>query len=87
MIARLVLLSIAMTALETATGQTGDWVPAKIMGMEYPLLAAQARLEGKVELLVSLDDQGLVRGVSTLSGSSVLAKAAKTNVMLWRMRP
>ena len=62
------------------------WVPKKISGLDYPILAAQARIEGQVIIDLTLSRDGTVEHSVVLSGTPVLAEAAKTNIELWRFR-
>jgi hypothetical protein len=66
------------------------WMPHKIVGMEYPRIAAFSRIEGQVKLICAIDDKGEVikaesRGLTTsISAHSVLVKAARENIMQWK---
>src|SRR5262245_22853852 len=68
-----------------------EWSPKRIVGMKYPPLAAQARLEGVVNLRCVIDQEGRVESSKIESGSNpantiqeVLGEAAKLNVVKWR---
>jgi protein TonB len=54
---------------------------------ELPTIARQNGISGVVELQATVDKQGVVRQVKILSGSSVLAAAARSAVQEWRYRP
>ncbi|MFZ0335646.1 MAG: energy transducer TonB [Candidatus Acidiferrales bacterium] len=53
----------------------------------YPQIARVARISGTVELLVLVGRDGHVLSVEVLSGSPLLAAAAKQAVEEWRYRP
>jgi periplasmic protein TonB len=53
----------------------------------YPAIARAARISGTVELLVLVGRDGRVISVQVLSGSALLASAAKEAVERWSYRP
>ena len=53
----------------------------------YPLQARTQRLSGKVVLTATIGTDGIVRGTTLVSGSPLLAEAARTAVRQWRYRP
>lgn len=53
----------------------------------YPQIARAARIAGAVELMVLVGRDGKVLSVKVLSGSPLLAPAAKQAVEQWRYRP
>ena len=53
----------------------------------YPTQARNQRIQGKVMLSATIAADGSVRQVSIVSGSPVLAEAAKTAVRQWRYNP
>jgi periplasmic protein TonB len=53
----------------------------------YPEIARAARISGTVELIVLVGRDGHVISVQVLSGSPLLASAAKNAVEQWRYRP
>lgn len=54
--------------------------------LEYPPIAAQAQIEGKVEVECVLDADGRVEGVEARSGHPILAGAARENAARWTFR-
>ena len=54
---------------------------------QYPLQARNQRLHGKVTLTAKIGTDGVVRQVEVVSGSPVLAEAAKTAILKWRYNP
>jgi protein TonB len=53
----------------------------------YPAVAGQRALAGVVRLSAVIDENGDVGAIKILSGSAVLAGAAKTAVASWKYRP
>ena len=54
---------------------------------EYPALAKQLKLSGAVEVQATIDEDGSVSDVTTVSGNPVLAKAAADAVKKWKFKP
>lgn len=54
---------------------------------EYPPLAKQLKLTGQVEVQATIDEDGAVGEVTTVSGNPVLAKAVTDAVKKWKFRP
>ncbi|MBL8231419.1 MAG: M56 family metallopeptidase [Bryobacterales bacterium] len=54
---------------------------------EYPALAKQARIQGKVVLAVVIDKTGQVSNIELVSGHPLLAPAAVTAVQQWTYKP
>src|SRR5437867_9179052 len=65
------------------------WIPKRIVSMEYPRLAGQARIQGQVQVECAINPDGSVRStkVSSVSGSAnahpLLAEAAQKNARKW----
>jgi TonB family protein len=68
-------------------------LPKRIVGMEYPALAAQARIQGTVELKCVIDRNGLVEStkIESVSGPvseggirGILGEAAHKNAKEWK---
>lgn len=53
----------------------------------YPVFARQNRIEGRVQMDVYVNRDGLVEDVRVLSGHPVLASAAQEAVRTWRYQP
>jgi protein TonB len=54
---------------------------------EYPLLARQMKVQGRVELEASIDKDGGIRTLSVTAGPTILADAAREAVKQWRFKP
>jgi len=54
---------------------------------EYPDIARRNKLEGKVVLIANIDEGGNVGDIKVLSGSPILAAAARTAVKQWKYSP
>jgi periplasmic protein TonB len=53
----------------------------------YPPQAMQAHIQGSVQLLATISKDGNITNVKTLSGESVLARAAIEAVKQWKYKP
>ncbi len=53
----------------------------------YPEIAKRMRIEGEVRLEVTVDAEGKVTDVKTVSGNRVLGTAAEDAVRKWRFEP
>lgn len=92
-----VLLSLALgLGAVVAPAQTAPKKvsPSEAMGAiatkvqpEYPPIAKQLRIEGKVELQAVVAENGTVEDVSVLSGNPVLTKPAAAAVKRWKFTP
>jgi TonB family protein len=58
--------------------------PRRVVGMEYPPLGTQARIQGTVKLECEIDHEGSVARTRIISGPNLLAEAARDNVAKWR---
>jgi TonB family protein len=54
---------------------------------EYPVAAKNVRLAGPVEIDVTVNPDGKVTGLKTLSGNPLLAAAAKDALKKWQFAP
>lgn len=54
---------------------------------EYPVIARQLHLEGKVEVEVHITEEGLVESAKPVTGNAVLANAAVAATRHWRFSP
>ena len=54
---------------------------------EYPEVAKQIRISGQVELEATIDEEGSVSSVKTLTGNPILAKAATDALRKWKFKP
>ena len=54
---------------------------------DYPAIARQLKLEGKVELEASIAEDGSVEAVKILNGNAVLTNAAATAMKRWKFQP
>ncbi len=66
-----------------------DWMPSRIVGIDYPVLAIQARIAGTVKIKCILDEDGKVVSTEILDVAGtkgtreLLGKAAQDNAMKW----
>jgi TonB family protein len=81
-------LSILMF-FDVAVLPAQDWLPTRIVGIDYPVLAIQAGISGTVRIKCILDEDGKVLsaeilGVGPSNGiRSLLAPAAQQNALRW----
>jgi len=54
---------------------------------EYPEMAKQMKLKGKVEIDVTIDEAGGVEAVKVLSGNPLLTGAARRALKQWKFTP
>jgi TonB family protein len=54
---------------------------------DYPEVAKQIRISGQVELEATIDEEGSVSSVKTLTGNPILAKAATDALRKWKFKP
>jgi TonB family protein len=55
--------------------------------LEYPLLARQMKVQGKVALAASIGKDGGIQKLQVLGGPDILADAAREAVRQWRFKP
>ena len=80
------LIFASVGAITAFAGPVGGWIPARVLGMEYPREAKFARISGTVQVSCSIQDDGTVSDVSVLSGHPVLASHVKTNIERWSFK-
>lgn len=54
---------------------------------EYPPIAKQMKIMGKVEVEISIDEQGNVENVKILSGNALLTSAVVSALKHWKFEP
>ena len=54
---------------------------------EYPLLARQMKVQGRVELDAQIGKDGGVQALQVVGGRAILADAAREAVKQWRFKP
>jgi len=54
---------------------------------EYPEIAKQIRVSGRVELEATINEEGAVVSIKTLTGNPILAKAAVDALKKWKFKP
>lgn len=62
------------------------WIPSRIVGIDYPLLALQSRTHGPVEIECILASDGSVSSAKILSGSPLLGRAVLDRLSEWQFR-
>jgi len=89
----LVLLGLAASAVFSQTApkkvthaEAMSAITSKVQP-DYPLIARQLKLEGNVELEVTVTEAGAVENVAIVSGNPVLTKPAAEVVKKWKFTP
>jgi|DewCreStandDraft_4_1066084.scaffolds.fasta_scaffold89701_1 TonB family protein len=73
-------------ALFSWTGPDARWVPARVVSIEYPLLALQSRTQGIVMVRCAIASDGTVSEAKITSGSILLGEAVLQRISEWRFR-
>jgi protein TonB len=81
----------AFALFAQAPAQVGEAEGQKLVvsktPVAYPPMARQLRLEGKVQVEVTLDETGKVEGAKVVQGNAVLGGAAVAAVKQWKFSP
>jgi TonB family protein len=77
---------LAPTSVRVSQGVSQGLLLKKVSPF-YPPMALQLHKEGVVELLTTINKQGLITNIKVLSGDSILAKPAVDAVRQWKYRP
>src|SRR5436309_1189734 len=72
---RVAALIILMIASACHADDAAVWTPARIVNIDYPLLALQSRTHGPVEIECILAGDGSVSSAKIRSGSALLGRA------------
>ena len=85
----IMLLGFGMLASAEIRVATNEAMSAatKKSAPEYPPLAKQLKLAGKVQVEVTIDADGNVENVKILSGNSMLTPSVVTAVKKWKFTP
>src|SRR5215469_75845 len=76
----------ARAAQETSSDATNRKVKSKVVP-EYPAVARQLKLQGKVRIEVMVSADGHVANTKVVGGNPVLASSAEDAVKKWRFEP
>ena len=61
-----------------------EWMPKRIVGMDYPELAASAKVQGQVEISCTIKPDGSVVSAEVIgTAQPLLSDYAKENAMKW----
>jgi len=88
-----VLAVLATCAVQTAEAQVrvGDAQAKQAATVkvtpEYPPMAKQMRLSGRVEVEATIDTEGNVEKIQVVSGNPLLSSAAVTAMKKWKFTP
>lgn len=85
------LISIAALALMAATvlpaGAADQRTVKSRFAPTYPEVAKRMRISGEVRMTVTVDPEGKVTSVKTISGNRMLSAAAEDAVRKWKFEP
>jgi len=68
----------------TRVPRTEEWIPVRVVSLNYPIVAAQAQIAGTVQIVIALNDRGIVQDIVSETGNSILAAAAERNIRTWK---
>lgn len=77
------LLLLCMMSPRSARGQ---WLVQRLVAADYPPLAQQARIQGKVELACDISNSGQVLTCKAVTGHPLLVSFAIENLKKWTFR-
>ena len=85
---RPILLSgCAFLLLICAGAVKAQWVPQKVVGIEYSKYATLAKIQGEVELLLSIKSDGTVASAQPIGNPHrLLSEIAQENAIKWVFR-
>lgn len=79
-----VILAIGAMMACTHPPDVKRWTPKRVVGMDYPMLARAARIEGKVTVVCTIGPDGSVASVKAVHDPHpILAPAALANASEW----
>lgn len=83
----LLSLVAAVVATSAAEPDSPGLRVARIVGLEYPRQAHMASVQGEVQFLLQIGEDGTVKSVEILSGNSLLAGPSVESLKKWRFTP
>jgi hypothetical protein len=79
-----IILSLAFLLIGCAESAKAQWIPKRVVGMEYSELAATARMQGQVEILCTINSDGSVASTKVIKTPwPLLADYAQENAKKW----
>jgi TonB family protein len=82
-----IIALVLVTAFAASAGATDQRAINSKLAPVYPELAKRMKISGLVKLEVTVDPEGRVTEVKTLSGTRALSTAAEDAVRKWRFVP
>ena len=79
-------LCTSLLLLSTLASCAEEIAMRHLVGLEYPPIAAQAQIQGRVVVKCTLRADGRVQSTEVLTGHPVLSKAARENASKWTFR-
>jgi TonB family protein len=77
----MLLLSVAASAGDEAEG---IWIPTRMVGIDYPVLAQQSRTHGVVKVACTIASDGTVSSAKITSGSLLLGASILERISQWK---
>ena len=81
-----IFLLVMMTALAAESEYPNPGV-VRVVGFEYPRQAHMASVQGVIQLMLQIGEEGAVKSVEILSGNGLLAGPAAEALKKWRFTP
>jgi TonB family protein len=79
-----VVALVLTVALAASRAFPSDLAPVRIVSLRYPRFAHVTGIQGKVELIATVSNNGEVKSVRDAGRSNVFSDAAKENLAKWR---
>ncbi len=73
-------------AAQASTDSLGDWEPVEIVGLQYPPLGQQARIEGIAVIRCEIQTDGSVGDAEFVYGHPIFKKATLSCARKWKFR-
>jgi|GEM_PF-5478855 len=83
---RTIWLALLITGLALGS-ENPNWIPSRIVSIDYPLLAIQSKTYGNVEIECVLRRDGTVENARVVSGSQLLGNFIVRGIREWKFMP
>jgi TonB family protein len=79
------ILSLVFVLGCCAESAKAQWIPKRVVGMDYPKLARMARIEGRVEIACTINSDGSVASIKPIGNPHpLLLKTVEENAFKWK---
>ena len=82
---RILIVCFALLAIGAAESES-EWVPVRVVGIDYPVLARQSRTAGIVRVQCDIASDGSVAKATITSGSLLLGSSILEGIGDWRFQ-